>query len=197
VPHLLNLAIHPFLEALRMRSPTPVDPLVYDYHPAYTALGQDDTPSLPPVASRTAAFPVDGSTRSADTGVEFLNLYRQLLADIESWCEASGAPITQMIRREALRDYVEVYCHTYPRQPSYPFPPRFSRYAAYLDGFDDIVQAIDAWCEWLSRQFLPGVVPIDLIRSALDEWDQPRPADRLYARALQPAFSSLVAHQSV
>jgi hypothetical protein len=177
-----------------MRSHTPVDPLVYDYHTPYTVLVRDDTLRVTS-AARTTALPAAGSAHDADTGVEFLGLYRQLLADIERWCQASGAPITQVIRRQALRDYVEVYCHTYPRQPSYPFPPRFGRYAAYLDGFDDIVQAIDVWCEWLNRQFLPGVVPIDLIRSALDDGDTPGSGDRSHGRATRPLFSTMAAHE--
>lgn len=164
-----------------MRSHSPVEPLMREYPPSHTSLLPAGTavPSAsfnerhPMLRSR---LPSGGSRDAGDTGVEFLSLYRRLLADIECWCKPTGAPITQVIRRQALRDYVEVYCHTYPRQPSYPFPPRFGRYLAYLEGFDEIVEAINGWCEWLSLQFLPGVVPIHLIRSALDEGDEARPA---------------------
>jgi hypothetical protein len=114
------------------------------------------------------------ATEREDTGAAFLTVYRSLLADIEQWCTPAGGQLVHVIRWHALRDYVEVYSHTYPRQPAYPFPPRFSPYLAYLDGFDVIVTAIDAWCEWLSRRFLPGAVPIDLLRSALDDWDEAR-----------------------
>ncbi|HEX6289760.1 MAG TPA: hypothetical protein VFZ66_11245 [Herpetosiphonaceae bacterium] len=131
------------------------------------------TPRLLETMSVTA--PLD----DADTGVEFLSVYRRLLAEIECWCKLERAPITQVIRWQALRDYVEVYSYTYPRQPSYPFPPRFGRYVAYLEGFDTIITAIDDWCEWLNRQFLPGVVPIHLLRSALEEWDETRRASGL------------------
>ena len=178
------------------------DPPMSEYRPSYAALLDTTSPSVPTKESRTmrVSHPTSATERAIDdTGVEFLSLYRQLLADIDRWCKPSGAPITQVIRRQALRDYVEVYCHTYPRQPSCPFPPRFGRYLAYLDGFDEIVEAIDGWCEWLNRQFLPGVVPIHLIRSALEEWDEPRrPTDLPYASAFQPMFGSMMpAHEPV
>jgi hypothetical protein len=184
-----------------MRSNSSADPPACDYRTSYTALRPSDAvlPPMPAKEPRQTRLPrlAATSTRDADdTGVEFLSLYRQLLADIECWCKPTGAPITQVIRRQALRDYVEVYCHTYPRQPSCPFPPRFGRYLAYLDGFDDIVEAIDGWCEWLNRQFLPGVVPIHLIRRALDEWDEPRRSMELpYTPAFNPVFGSLAAHE--
>lgn len=180
-----------------MRSNSAADPLVCEYRTSYTVLLPSNaaSPAMPTKESRQMRLPrlTSAPAHGADdTGVEFLSLYRQLLADIESWCKPTGAPITQVIRRQALRDYVEVYCHTYPRQPSCPFPPRFGRYLAYLDGFDDIVEAIDGWCEWLNRQFLPGVVPIHLIRSALEEWDEPRhPTDLPYTAAFQPLFGSI------
>ncbi|HEY0603452.1 MAG TPA: hypothetical protein VGD58_11095 [Herpetosiphonaceae bacterium] len=184
-----------------MRSNSAADPLTCDHSMSYTALLPNDaaTPASPIKESRQMRLPrfASAPTRAADdTGVEFLTLYRQLLSDIEGWCKPTGAPITQVIRRQALRDYVEVYCHTYPRQPSCPFPPRFGRYLAYLDGFEDIVEAIDGWCEWLNRQFLPGVVPIHLIRSALEEWDEPRrPTELPYTSAFNPVFGSLAAHE--
>lgn len=184
-----------------MRSNSAADPPMCEYHTSYTALLDNVLPPVPAKASRQMRLPrlTSATGRDADdTGVEFLSLYRQLLADIECWCKPTGAPITQVIRRQALRDYVEVYCHTYPRQPSCPFPPRFGRYLAYLDGFDDIVEAIDGWCEWLSRQFLPGVVPIHLIRSALDEWDEARRSTDLpYTPAFHPVFGSITVHEPV
>ena len=157
-----------------MRSNGPLQPALHDHSPAPSPdavlrSGLAQTPSHPPLFTGSLA-----AIERGDTGTTFLSVYRSLLAQIEQWCTPTGGPLLHIIRWHALRDYVEVYSHTYPRQPAYPFPPRFGPYAAYLDGFDAIVAAIDAWCEWLSGRFLPGVVPIDLLRSALDDWEESR-----------------------
>jgi hypothetical protein len=162
-----------------MRPDGPFPPIVHDQRSAPAAVLHADAVSLTELA-HTESYPQPALTRTTaaiergDTGAAFLTVYRSLLDDIEQWCTPPGGPLLHVIRWHALRDYVEVYSHTYPREPAYPFPPRFGPYLAYLDGFDVIVAAIDTWCEWLSRCFLPGVVPIHLLRSALDDWDESR-----------------------
>ncbi|MBV9791270.1 MAG: hypothetical protein JOZ51_23950 [Chloroflexi bacterium] len=87
------------------------DPPMSEYRPSYAALLDTASPPMPTKESRTmrVSHPASATERAIDdTGVEFLSLYRQLLADIDRWCKPSGAPITQVIRRQALRDYVEV-----------------------------------------------------------------------------------------
>jgi hypothetical protein len=166
----------------RTRSPAVVQPATI-VSPVVTQA----EPRLKPVAAESIP-----AIERGDTGVAFLTVYRSLLADIEQWCTPPGSPLLQVIRWHALRDYVEVYSHTYPAQPDYPFPPRFGPYVVYLEGFDTIVAAIDAWCEWLSGRFLPGVIPIDLICTTLDDWNESRQlASSAYTIALPNRSASV------